>query len=555
MKFSPSTTPLFSAPIVLGLSSLLLSSGATTSSVGAQSLSCSPDQSTLVVTVQTDYYPEQNEWVLEKQEDDDPMEGNWTVVAFREFEGLERYTVYEDTECLDPDSTYRWTITDEIVGYSGGTGIFSSEGYTVSVNGEVVSSLDPPYWPDSYWSEKEVIFVSPSDPSGPVECIGGVCPSVSPSESPSVSLNPTESFVPTFTPCEGDKSEFTVTLLTDNYYFENEWVLEKLEEESGGWTEVASNPLPDRNTVFEDRACLEPDSTYRWVLTDTWGDGWLCYIECAYYELGLNGEIFSSYYESPSYDPPFDEKRVLFVTPSDSSGSAEVVTSGPTATPSSTPSVSAAPSETPTGSAAPSDGPTVFVCDDDDKPLNIDVKTDDRPYENSWELEEWDQSSETWFRIASNGLPYGFDDEFTNYIDNVCLETGRSYRWTLTDDPNPNYIGNGLNCVAGRGCGKYYLRLDGEIIVTDGKFFSEVVKEIGPVVDCIDEKGLHRVENPAGGRFIEARCKGLRKLIRGTDGAKALEACGATLIDGSGNLWDKCKRSCAAFGAGPCAGR
>eukprot|EP00535_Pseudo-nitzschia_heimii_P011776 CAMPEP_0197196956 /NCGR_PEP_ID=MMETSP1423-20130617/32623_1 /TAXON_ID=476441 /ORGANISM="Pseudo-nitzschia heimii, Strain UNC1101" /LENGTH=476 /DNA_ID=CAMNT_0042650769 /DNA_START=107 /DNA_END=1536 /DNA_ORIENTATION=- len=474
LLFSPSSTPPFSAPTLLGLSlSLLLSSDVVTSSVGAA------EPFLLAGSIDA---RREGANRFEKLEEES---GGWTEVASNPLP--EDNTVFEDRACLEPESTYRWVLTD-----TSGNGWFcyfsQCSYYELGLNGEIFSSYYENRRSPAF-DEKKVLFVTPSDSS------------------------------------------------------------------SGGWTEVASNPLPEDNTVFEDRACLEPDSTYRWVLTDTFGDGWICYIECAYYELGLNGEIFSSYYETRDYEPPFDEKRVLFVTPSDSSGSAEVVTSGPTTTPSSTPSLSAVPSETPTGSAAPSDSPTVFFCDDEsDKPLNIDVKTDDRPYENSWELEEWDDANETWFRIASNGLPYGFDHEFTSYVDNVCLKTGRSYKWTMTDNPNPNYKGNGLGCVAGRGCGKYFVRLDGEIIVSNGKFFSEVVKEIGPIVDCIDEKGLHRVENPRGGRFIEARCKGLRKLIRGSDGAKALEACGATLIDGSGNLWDKCKRSCAAFGAGPCAG-
>jgi len=116
-------------------------------------------------------------------------------------------------------------------------------------------------------------------------------------------------------------------------------------------------------------------------------------------------------------------------------------------------------------------------------------------------------------------------------------------------DSAPNGNGNGLNCDPGK-CG-YSVKLNGEEIVENGKFFDEVVKEIGPV-ECVEERGFHRVVNPRPGRnqFKRVYCEGVRKVIRQTGDTSV---CTLPLLDGSGYIYDKCKDSCGFVGLGPCA--
>jgi hypothetical protein len=93
--------------------------------------------------------------------------------------------------------------------------------------------------------------------------------------------------------CEDDEPGLTITVETDNYASENRWTLE-ISTGNGQWETVAENPLPFSNNVYTDEFCLVPDSSYRWTLFDTFGDG-LCYLgNCGYYSLELDGAVIAS---------------------------------------------------------------------------------------------------------------------------------------------------------------------------------------------------------------------------------------------------------------------
>jgi hypothetical protein len=192
--------------------------------------------------------------------------------------------------------------------------------------------------------------------------------------------------------------------------------------------------------------------------------------------------------------------------------------------------------------------------------LIVKIVTDIDSNDNEWILEKRNENSSrwSWMEIARNDLP----EDRTSYVDTLCLEPGVSYKWTLFDySPGwGNRRGDGLRCYDASdyfgypaGCGSYLVELSGEEIVSDGRFLSEVVKEIGPV-DCVDERGFHRVENPRGGRrkFARANCKGVARQIR-QDVVDAESICSYPLLDGSGQILDKCKITCGSKGLGPCA--
>ena len=80
-----------------------------------------------------------------------------------------------------------------------------------------------------------------------------------------------------------------VSVTTDLMASENEWTLEQAS--SGKYFEVARNNLELSLTQYTDTVCLNPDTEYRWRITDTAGDG----LEFPFgpkgsYTLTLNGE-------------------------------------------------------------------------------------------------------------------------------------------------------------------------------------------------------------------------------------------------------------------------
>jgi len=333
----------------------------------------------------------------------------------------------------------------------------------------------------------------------------------------------------------GDQSELSIYVKTDSLAFELSWILERLD--MGSWVTVESNPLDSPRTEFNDTYCLEADSTYRWTITDTYGDGILG-----------NDKFSVALNEEEIYSEPrggWFSSDVTFVTPSDPTGPVQILTFSPSSSPSDSPTASISPSSSPSASFLPSGSPTVFFCDvEEDDILSIRVTTDLWWDRTSWYLDLKNEVTQEYETIATSS----FSSAYTLYIDNFCLIPGRSYKWTLTDFV-PNRRGNGLECDRGE-CG-YSVELNGEEIVESGKFYGRVVKEIGPV-ECVEETGFHRVVNPRPGRNQNKRvyCKGLRSVISDTGDDSF---CTLPLIDGSGYLYDKCKDSCGASGFGPCA--
>ena len=335
--------------------------------------------------------------------------------------------------------------------------------------------------------------------------------------------------------CVGDESELIISVMTSGNQWEHSWHLEKLNE-NDNWVEVAYNDLYGYMTLCEDTECLEPNSTYKWTLKDTAGDG-MCKFNygCGYSSVVLNGEEILSNDGNIGY-----EDWVIFVTPSDPSLPALVTTNEPSVSPSFSPSDSSLPSATPSESNAPSSSPT--DCDGDT--LIIEVGTDVYPWENYWILEVKDETTGDYSTVQSNELPV----ELTLYTDYVCLETGRLYRWTLFDT-----YGDGISCFMG--CGSYSLTLNGEKIVTTGTFTYEVVREIG-AVECVDEyPGVHTINYPSEQNPVSVTCRAINRNINFSSNPtrSGWYACDIGLADGSGIVADKCKDLCAGYGKGPCA--
>jgi len=500
---------------------------------------CDPGQSEFMVRVQNDYAYWENEWFLEKLvKRRDPVE--WEVVATKDLDY--DWGFFEDTLCLEPESVYRWTITDS---WGDGFNYCGSFQLVINRSQELIFDHGEPF------SEETIAFLTPSDPRGDSAVVidRTASPTGDPTESPTKSVSPTGS--PSGSPtnsCTEDESELFVSVKTSYLDAENEWVLEK-EDGNQVWVEAGSNSMPGIDTLYEDFFCLEPDSRYRWTITDPTGNGIVNYVV---FSLTVNEEVIL---EDGRYDWWF-ERSVIFVTPSDPTGPVLVSTPVPSSSPSESPSRSQAPTTDapsagpsasleptapPSLSPPPSLRPSANACDGEDEDLlTVEVQTDGYYFQSSWVLETRDEVGSTdWTEVASNDLPRSY----TVYSDRVCLEAGRSYRWTFTDTAGNGFINNNAY---------YRVNLNGEEIVSPGDFECKVIKDIGPV-ECVDEPREHRVTNENGYGDLKYSCRQFENRLKfyGRGGLRTL--CNCSLTDGSGFLYDKCKVLCASKGLGPCA--
>jgi len=88
----------------------------------------------------------------------------------------------------------------------------------------------------------------------------------------------------------GHESVFVVSVLTDNYAYENEWTLKKQSEDQQ-WIDVESYDFELNNHQHVNTYCLESDLTYKWNLTDSYGDGLCDYGGyCGSFSITLNDE-------------------------------------------------------------------------------------------------------------------------------------------------------------------------------------------------------------------------------------------------------------------------
>ena len=253
------------------------------------------DQSELFISVETHYFVENNEWKLEKLDETGPA---WVPVE--ESDLTTNIHLYEESVCLDPDSTYKWTLVD-----TAGRGMceyVSCGEFSLSLNGGEEFFASDYEYPGTWEYQTSVIFETPSDPTGSVSLLSegpSDSPSVPPSASSHPSAGPSDSAAPSGSPteydCDGDR--LVIKVVTDRYPSETSWVLELKDAITGEYSTTAENGLTRLYATYVDVFCLESGRSYRWTLTDTYGDGMSCegYYDpgpglCGTYSLTLNGE-------------------------------------------------------------------------------------------------------------------------------------------------------------------------------------------------------------------------------------------------------------------------
>jgi len=229
-------------------------------------LNCGENESRLVAKIKTDLYPEETAWALEAYGDE------WIIVDQEDtFENS--YTENITLMCLEPDTTYRWNISDSASDGLYCQSDFCEPGYFYLIlNGAEIFSK-----PDGIFGVG--VSVEFTTPDVPIQSTPE--PTPKPTSGSTRPLN-----------CGENESGLVAKIQTDRYPEETAWALEAYGDE---WIIVDQEDTFENSfTEYITLMCLEPDTTYRWKITDSASDG-LHYCqgdvcERGYFYLTLNGE-------------------------------------------------------------------------------------------------------------------------------------------------------------------------------------------------------------------------------------------------------------------------
>jgi len=177
----------------------------------------------------------------------------------------------------------------------------------------------------------------------------------------------------------------------------------------------------------------------------------------------------------------------------------------------------------------PTEAPTAIVCQPQQSTLIITVNTDQYSSESSWTLESYDGFRD-YAEIDSNDLR----NQFTEYVDTVCLDPGETYKWTIFDT-----FGDGL-CYLGV-CGSYELTVDGAVIA-EGDDFGSSESVVVSGGGCVDNGNQIRIVRPDNGSFKNLNCVQVNNYL-GDNPTQTNQVCGASVVDG-GTIADYCDDSC-----------
>jgi len=268
-------------------------------------------------------------------------------------------------------------------------------------------------------------------------------PSTTPSTPPS--CNPTSSSVPTLFPdcsCEPGEFKFELELKTDFYPNETSW---QIQDVNGGI--FAQNPeYSEHFEIFIHDYCL-PAGCYNFVIYDSFGDG-LC---CGYYNddffldyFGVEDiDDFDGYYKGSVYGwkEAFDGGEFVFQAIENFCGEdlCPFATHYPSTSPSTTsrPSItiSTSPSLIPTSSSKPTFRD--YSCGVGEFKFQLELKTDGRPQETSWQI--LDENGDIRY---TNETAYNWNDSLTTFNDEYCLPVG-CYVFIIDDS-----YGDGICCIS-----------------------------------------------------------------------------------------------------------
>jgi hypothetical protein len=237
------------------------------------SFTCPIDQSTLVLVIEPDDYPDETSWTLEQ-----------TCSSTLLYEGDSTGTVL----CLEYGLSHTLTIHD-----SYGDGMcagFGTGKYTIYYNGKLVKEGCAFGFSEStfLFGGEECDTMPPSTSASP-STIPSVLKSEAPSKSPSPSfLTPSPSVAPSITPtqlsCGSGQKKFTLVIIQDTFFAETRWTLEN-----------CSGEKLLEGDYHGDDVCLEASNGYNFTIYDSFGDGICSDYENSYisgrYELLLDGEI------------------------------------------------------------------------------------------------------------------------------------------------------------------------------------------------------------------------------------------------------------------------
>jgi hypothetical protein len=122
-------------------------------------------------------------------------------------------------------------------------------------------------------------------------CQNGVCTdSIPPTPTPPTPTPPTPT-PPTSSCTDARKSQLKIVVKTDSKGEEVSWVLRK-QKKNGKWRTIRKSGSLASNRKKSKKMCLPNSKCYKFVISDTGGDGICCSFGDGWYKLSWNGKLF-----------------------------------------------------------------------------------------------------------------------------------------------------------------------------------------------------------------------------------------------------------------------
>jgi len=209
---------------------------------------CKDGQKRVHVAVTTDAYPWETSWNITNTFRKNKLSSD--VMD-------EMYVRYTKSKCLWSKQCYIFTISDLY-----GDGLTDDSGYSVIWDGMELNQNAPD------WEFEQNLYIGECDDSYTL----WPTPEGTASSSSMMPSYAATTYAPTVTPevCGEDEGRIVVQVQTDNYPNETSWEISKL---NGGTALITSEQYDKISYRYRSSACLPKADCYKFVITDTYGDG------------------------------------------------------------------------------------------------------------------------------------------------------------------------------------------------------------------------------------------------------------------------------------------
>lgn len=384
---------------------------------------CEESYTPFHLELSTDGFPTETSWELRNAIDN-------SVINSTEFGDYEmKYTLYNETFCLNTDSCYQFIMSDDY--------------------GDGMESLISGY--QLFYDNKFLLKGGGQFGKEQVSFNFGGCPSASPSTSMAPTQKPSTSPSETPLECIDSYLTFVLELKTDNFPEETWWNIVNTINNTIEYSRDKGYYKSKPSTESTEEYCLPATSCYQFIIFDSNGDG-ITPILNAGYSVNVDKVLIKT-----GGTFKFNETSMSFgdscPTPSPSTSFAPsdslAPSSNPSLAPSSQPTKSSIPSTTPTNSPHPTANPTNSIAPTSKpswSPTISSVPTLS-PTDERVDFTGTDRYNSRYFPVMIDYVPEGVFSfqPVTNCLDSLgrtgCVGIPRSYsdtpRWSGTLYPTP----------------------------------------------------------------------------------------------------------------------